>query len=115
MRFEPTPEGYVMYAEGTSGGKHIKEHPMHFILDGSEQLIVGASDMAAKSTRTGPNTIGVEVCRAGQVIGGGTYVVSDDGTTLTTTVQGIDIENRHYQTTVVWVRQEPARSEASGS
>jgi hypothetical protein len=31
-------------------------------------------------------------------------MVSEDGTTLTTTIKGIDAEQRRFQTSVVWVR-----------
>lgn len=55
--------------------------------------------------RVDPNTIRVTVRRGDQTIGEGAYVVSADESTLTTTVWGIDAQQRSFQATVVWDRQ----------
>ena len=62
LLFECEPDGYVMHAEGISGGKHIKEHPMHFVFDGRHHAVPGAEDMSAMSTRQDPKTIGSKGC-----------------------------------------------------
>ena len=108
LLFEREPDGYVMYAEGISGGKQIKEHPMHFVFDGKHHDVPGAPDMSAMSTRSDPKTIRVQVVRDNQVVGGGTYIVSEDGTTLTTTIKGMDKEQRSFETSVVWLRHSVA-------
>jgi len=105
MRFEREHEGYVMRAEGISDGKHVEEQPHRFIFDGKEHPVPGAPDTVAMSTRADPNTIHVTARKGNQIIGEGTYVVSADGSTLITTVKGIDAQQRSFQSTVVWDRQ----------
>ena len=103
-----------MYAEGISGGKQIKEHPMHFVFDGRQHAVPGATEMLAISTRSDPNTISVEVVRENQVIGGGTCIVSEDRTTLTTTVKGIDAEQRPFENSVVWLPRPDCMTNPAG-
>ena len=105
MRFEPEHEGYIMHAEGVRNGKHIEEQPLRFIFDGQEHPIPGAPDLSAVSTRVDPNTIRVTARRDDQTIGEGAYVVSADGSTLITTLKGVDAQQRSFETTVVWDRQ----------
>jgi hypothetical protein len=52
------------------------------------------------------NTLVAEVRREdGSVVGGGTYVVSPDGTSLTATTFGYDSQLRQFQQKTVWDRQ----------
>jgi hypothetical protein len=105
MRFEPASDGYVMHAEGVSEGKHVKEHPVRFIFDGKHHPVPGFPDLVAISSRPDPNTILVQGLRGDLTAGEARYVVSRDGTTLTATVAGIDIEQRAFRSTVIWVRE----------
>jgi hypothetical protein len=105
MRFEREVDGYLMHAEGVCEGKYVEEQPIRFIFDGKQHTVPGASDVIALSTRPNPNTIFVVARRGDRTVGEASYVVSPDGATLTTTVSGIDIQQRPFRTTVVWARQ----------
>lgn len=106
MRFERQPDGYLMRAEGIAGGKRVEERPARFILDGVERPVPGATGVTAVSTCPDPNTI-VSVARSGdRTVGEGSYFVSADGATLTVTVRGIDAQQRPFQTSVVWDRED---------
>jgi hypothetical protein len=104
LRFHRDADRYTMYVEGVTGGKHIVEPPVTFILDGNEHPLAGAPDLVAISTRPEPNTIAVEGRRGNAAVGWATYVVSSDGSTLTATIAGTDTEHRPYRSTIVWVR-----------
>ena len=105
VRFEPTPEGYLMRAEGVCDGKHVEEQPQKFILDGKEHEVPGAPGVLAAASLPDPHTLHAKATMGGRVVGEGTYVVSADGATLTATVRGIDVQQRQFQTTVVWDRE----------
>ena len=106
MRFEPQPDGYLMRAAGIADGKRVDEQTVRFILDGVERPVPHAAGVTAMSTRPDPNTIH-SVARSGdRTVGEGSYAVSADGTTLTATVRGFDAQQRPFQTTVVWDREE---------
>jgi hypothetical protein len=105
MRFDPEGDGYVMYAEGISDGKHVHERPVRFVFDGKHHTVPGLHDVVAISTRPEPKTILMQGLLGDVVVGEARYVVSADGTTLTATVAGIDVEQRSFRSTVVWVRE----------
>jgi hypothetical protein len=106
MRFDPVPDGYVMHAEGVCDGKPVTEHPMHFVFDGREHPVPGAPGMTGLCSRPEPNTIQLVGRMGDRIVGEGRYVVSADGRSLTTTVRGIDAQQREFDTTVVWERGE---------
>ena len=105
MRFERTPEGYIMRAEGVCDGKRVEELPQKFILDGLEREVPGAPGVTGIATLPDPHTLHAKATMGNRVVGEGTYVVSPDGTTLTATVRGTDMHQRQFQTTVVWDRE----------
>lgn len=96
-----------MKAEGTNAkGEKVAERPATFIPDGNAYPIPGLPGLTAVSTRLDPNTIRGEARREdGSVVGGGTYVVSADGKTLTATNTGIDTQLRQFTQRTVWDRQ----------
>ena len=105
MRFEPDGDGYVMHAEGVSEGRQVQERPVRIILDGKHHPVPGFPELVAISTRPEPNTILMRGLRGDETVGEASYVVSSDGTTLTATVAGTDIEQRVFRSTVAWVRE----------
>jgi hypothetical protein len=105
MRFERQPDGYLMLAEGMSDGKPVQERPQHFILDGKERPVPDLPQITVISTCPDPNTIHSVAKTGGQTVGEGTYVVSEDGGTLTASVRGIDAQQRPFQITLVWDRR----------
>jgi hypothetical protein len=105
MRWERTADGYVMKAEGIHDGHLVQERPATFVLDGKEHAVSGQPGIMAAASSLAPNVIEVEGRKAGRVVGKGSYVVSEDGTTLTATMAGTDVQQRSFQTVVVWDRQ----------
>ena len=108
MVFELDPQGhYLMKAEGTDAkGETVAEPPSTFIPDGKAHPIPGLPGLTAVSTRPDRNTIQGEARREdGSVVGGGTYVVSSDGKSLTVTNSGIDTQLRQVTQRTVWNRQ----------
>jgi hypothetical protein len=108
MMFELTPEGhYLLTAEGvTEKGEKCKERPAKFIPDGQEHAVPDFPGLSARVTMTDPNTMMSEVRREeGSVVGGGTYAVSPDGSSLTVTNFGYDTQLRQFQLKTVWDRQ----------
>lgn len=106
MRFVREEDGYVMSAEGVSNSNVIREPPQTFYLDGGEHPVSGAPELSAASTLVDRNTLRVVVRRGDESIGDGLYTVSANGRTLTTTLSGVDSEQRRFQSTVVWRRAE---------
>ena len=104
MRFEPDGDGYVMYAEGVCDGKAVNERPQRLPLDGKEYPIPDVPGVTGISSRLDRHTIRAEGRSGGKVVGQASYVVSEDGQALTATVQGIDAQQRAFQTTVAWKR-----------
>jgi hypothetical protein len=105
--FEIDEQGhYVMKAEGTNAnGDAVAERPQRFIPDGHEHPIPNAPGLKVVSTRPDANTLTGEARREdGSVIGGGTYVVSADGKTLTATNFGFDAQLREFKQRTVWDR-----------
>lgn len=108
MILELTPEGhYALTAEGvTESGEECTERPTKFIPDGKEHPVPDFPGLVSVVTRPDPNTLIAEVRREdGSVVGGGTYVVSPDGRSLTATNFGYDTQLRQFQQKTVWDRQ----------
>jgi hypothetical protein len=104
-RWERTADGYHMRAEGQKeGGQTIVDQAI-FLLDGREHPIPDAPGFTAYSEQLDPRTLHAVGRKDGQVVGEGTYTISEDGRTLTATVRGIDVQHRPFQTVVVWDRQ----------
>lgn len=107
MVFEIDSQGhYLMTAEGTNAkGEKVAERPARFIPDGTAYPIPGLPGLTAVSTCPDPHTIQGEARREdGSVVGGGTYVVSPDGKSLTATTSGVDTQLRPFKQRTVWTR-----------
>jgi hypothetical protein len=101
LRFEATDEGYLLVAYGIKDGQPVAERPTPIIPDGRRRPVVDLGGRpipgvppgaVAFGSQPDPHTIeaGAEV--DGQVLGKGTYRVSDDSQTLTVTTEGIGLK-----------------------
>lgn len=115
LRFEPTDEGYLLVAYGIKDGQPVAERPTPIIPDGRRRPILDLSGRPmpgvppgalAYGNRTDPLTIeaGAEV--DGQMLGRGTYTVSDDGKSLTVTTEGMGLKGP-FKTVAVFDRVVP--------
>jgi len=107
MVFELDGQGhYLLKAEGRNAkGEVVAERPTRFILDGKEHPVPDFPGLSTVATRPDANTIKVEARREdGSVAGGGTYVVSADGKSLTATNFGWDSQLRQFEQRTVWDR-----------
>jgi hypothetical protein len=108
MVFELNTQGhYLLKAEGRNAkGEKVVERPTEFIPDGKEHPVPDFPGLKAVATCPDPNTIKSEARREdGSVVGGGTYVVSADGKSLTATNFGWDSQLRQFKQRSVWDRQ----------
>ena len=115
LRFEATDEGYLVVAYGIKDGQAVAERPTRIIPDGRRRPLVDLNGRPipgvppgalAFGSRPDLHTIegGAEV--DGQVLGKGTYMVSDDGQTLTVTTEGMGLKGP-FKTIAVFERVVP--------
>ena len=115
LRFEATEAGYLMVAYGIKDGQAVAERPTSIIADGRRRPIVDLNGRPIPGipagalgfgTRPNPHTLeaGAEV--DGKVLGKGTYMVSDDGKTLTVTTEGVGLKGP-FKTVAVFERVVP--------
>ena len=115
LRFEATEAGYLLVAYGIKDGQAVAERPTSIIADGRRRPMVDLNGRPipgvpagalAFGSRPDPHTIeaGAEV--DGQVLGRGTYRVSDDGKTLTVTAEGMGLKGP-FKTVAVFERVVP--------
>ena len=108
MTFEINPEGhYVMKAEGIKeNGETVAERPAILIPDGQPHPLPDFHGLTAITSRPDPHTLTAECRREdGSVVGGGSYVISNDGQSLTATNFGFDSQLRQFEQRTVWDRQ----------
>jgi hypothetical protein len=108
LTFELDQQGhYLMQAEGVDEkGEKCAERPVKLILDGKQHPVPDFPGLTAVSKLTDRDTITSEVQREdGSVVGGGTYQVSADGTSLTVTNFGYDSQLRQFKQRTVWDRK----------
>jgi hypothetical protein len=109
VTFALSPEGhYLMTAEGiTADGKECRERPVRFTPDGQGHPVPDFPGLTSITTRPDAHTLASEVRREdGSVVGGGSYVISPDGQTMTATNFGYDTQLRQFQQQTVWDRQD---------
>jgi hypothetical protein len=107
MRWQLDAEGsYVMFAGGVDAkGAHCQEKPQRLRPDGMAYSINGFPGLTSVTTRPDPNTIRAEAKREdGSLAGEGTYVVADEGQTMTATTKGFDSQLRPFTQRTVWDR-----------
>lgn len=105
LRFEAIDGGYLMFAEGVSDGKVVKERPQRLILDGLAHPVPDAPGITATGVLENGRTIRAEARKGEEVVGSGSYAVSPDGTKLIATMSGTDAQLRPFQTVVAWNRE----------
>ena len=115
IRFEPTDEGYLMVAYGIKDGQAVAERPTSIIPDGRRRPIVDLNGRPIPGVPAGavtfgnqpdPRTIEAGAEADGQVLGKGTYKVSDDGKSLIVTTEGMGLKGP-FKTEAVFERVVP--------
>ena len=107
MRWEVAAEGtYALFAAGVDAkGAPCEEKPQRLRPDGVAYAIDGFPGLTSVTTRQDRNTIRAEAKRDdGSLAGQGTYVVADDGLTMTATTKGVDSQLRPFTQQTVWDR-----------
>lgn len=101
LRFEATDTGYLLVAYGIKDGQAVAERPTSIIPDGRRRPIVDLNGRpipgvppgaVAFGSQPDPHTIEAGAEADGQVLGKGTYRVSDDGRTLHVTTEGMGLK-----------------------
>ena len=108
MQFELGEDGtYVMKAQGVNQkGEPVAEKPATFIPDGRAYPVPDFAGLSAVTTRPDPRTLRAECRREdGSLVGEGSYVVSDDGASLTAMTAGFDTQLRRFEQKTVWDRR----------
>ena len=97
----------VMRAEGVNGkGEPCTERPTRLNPDGRDYPVPDLAGLVVKSLRPAPRTLRTECRRAdGSLAGAGTFVVSEDGRSLSATTSGWDTQLREFTQTTVWERE----------
>ncbi len=97
---------YLMTAVGiNANGDSVVERPTRFVIDGARYPIPDLPGLAFVATRPNPLTIHGEARREdGDIVGGATYVVSEDGRTLIATNFGFDSQLRRFAQKTVWMK-----------
>lgn len=97
---------YVMRAHGVNAkGENVAERPQTMIPDGRPYPIPDFPGLTTVTSRPDARTIRAEARREdGSIAGEGTYVVSEDGASLTATAAGFDTQLRRFETRTVWDR-----------
>jgi hypothetical protein len=101
LRFEATDEGYLLVAYGIKDGQAVAERPTPIITDGRRRPVVDLNGRPIQGVPPGamsfgsqPNSHTIEAGAEadGQVLGKGTYKVSEDGRRLTVTTEGMGLK-----------------------
>jgi hypothetical protein len=107
MTWELEADGaYLLRAAGLNAkGKHCEEKPQRVRPDGVEYPVDGLPGLTSVTTRPNRTTIRADAKREdGSLAGESTYVVADDGQTLTATTKGFDSQLRPFTMQTVWDR-----------
>ena len=98
--------GYTLLAEGVNAeGEHCVEKPQKLLPDGRPYPVDGLSGLTSITTRPDPHTVRAEARRKdGSLAGEGSYVVAEDGMTMTATTAGFDSQLRRFEMRTVWDR-----------
>ena len=99
--------GYLMEAAGLNAkGERVSERPQKLVPDGKPYPVPDFPGLSTTTSRPQPYTIRAEVKREdGSVAGEGTYVVSQDGTSMTASTAGFDSQLRRFEMRTAWDRQ----------
>ena len=79
---------------------------MTLIADGREYPVPNLPGLVSITTLANPNTLTTQVRRQdSSVVGGGTYAVSANGSSMTVTNFGYDTQFREFKQSTMWDRQ----------
>jgi hypothetical protein len=115
LRFEATEAGYLLVAYGIKGGQAVAERPTSIVPDGRRRPIVDLNGRPVPGVPPGAmyfgnrpdaRTIEAGAEADGKVLGKGTYIVSEDGKTLTVTTEGMGLKGP-FKTLAVFERVVP--------
>jgi hypothetical protein len=107
MRWQVDTDGaYLLLAEGADEkGRPCREKPQRMLADGKPYAVESMPGLTCVTTRPNTRTLRAEVKREdGSLAGEGTYVVAEDGATLTATTSGFDSQLRQFTIRSVWER-----------
>jgi hypothetical protein len=107
MRWQLEQDGaYLMFAQGVDDkGQEATEKPQRLVPDGLGYPVENLPGLRCVTSRPDPHTIRAELQREdGSLAGEGTYVVADDGRTITATTSGFDSQLRRFVMKTVWDR-----------
>ena len=111
MRWQLEADGsYLMLAEGVDQkGERVAEKPQRLHPDGQPYPVDSFPGLTAVTTRPDQHTLRAEARREdGSVAGEGSYVVSDDGATMTAITSGFDSQLRRFEMRTAWDRVQGA-------
>jgi hypothetical protein len=98
--------GYLLEAEGKDArGQQASEKPQRLVPDGRGYPVPDFPGLQTVTTRPQPNMLRAEVRREdGSIAGEGTYVVAEDGASMTASTAGFDTQLRRFEMRTVWER-----------
>ena len=115
LRFEVTDTGYLLVAYGIKDGQAVAERPTAIVADGRRRPLVDLNGRPipgvppgalAFGNRPDSNTLEAGLELDGKALGGGTYRVSDGGSRLTVTTEGMGLKGP-FKTVAVFERVVP--------
>ena len=105
LRWQLEPDGgYLMLAEGVNEkGERVAEKPQKLFADGQAYPVENFPGLTCITRRPERNAIRAEVTREdGSIAGEGSYVVANDGMSMTATTAGFDSQLRRFEMMTVW-------------
>jgi hypothetical protein len=115
LRIEATDTGYLLVACGIKDGQAVAERPQPIITDGRRRAIVDMNGRPIPGVPPGAVAFGSQpdshtlegwAEAGGRILGGGTWKVSEDGKTLTATMEGMGLKGP-FKSVAVFRRIEP--------
>ena len=107
MRWQVEPDGgYLMLAEGVNEkGERVAEKPQKLFAYGRPYPVENFPGLKCITRRPEPNAIRAEVTREdGSIAGEGSYVVAEDGRSMTAVTAGFDSQLRRFEMKTIWDR-----------
>lgn len=101
MRFEEASEGYRLTVSGINGKGETVSNTIVLYLDGKEHPAPGEENAMMSASKPDPLTLELVGKKDGHETGRTLFVVSQDGTVLTTTASGKDGKDRPFKSVMV--------------
>jgi len=103
--FEVAGNDVTLSHGGVNAGGQPESGTAMFQADGVERPVPGQAAVTVVARWNGPGVLEINAKREGTPIGGSSYAVSPDGTTLTATVSGIDAAGALFDQVIVFDRK----------